>query len=127
METLLNELANLLQVSADSVSKIAESYPALRQQYVVYSIMQNLMGITIFTCLFAIASTFFAAGAFIESKDIVGKELENYKWRFNIWFKAAIGFSIFTVVVYVIASTASAIYAPDINLIKDLIANMKAD
>lgn len=92
METLLNELANLLHVSADSVSKIAESYPALRQQYVVYSIMQNLMGITIFTCLFAIASTFFAAGAFIESKDLVGKELENYKWRFNIWFKAAICF-----------------------------------
>ena len=127
METLLNELANLLHVSADSVSKIAESYPALRQQYVVYSIMQNLMGITIFTCLFAIASTFFAARAFIESKDLVSKELENYKWRFNIWFKAAICFSIFTVVVYVIASTASAIYAPDINLIQDLITRMKAN
>ena len=43
METLLNELANLLHISADSLSKIAESYPILRQQYVIYSIMQNLM------------------------------------------------------------------------------------
>lgn len=53
--------------------------------------------------------------------------ISDYKWRFNIWFKAAICFSIFTVVVYVIASTASAIYAPDINLIQDLITRMKAN
>ena len=58
METLLNELANLLHISADSVSKIAESYPILRQQYVIYSIMQNLMGITIFTGALSAASTF---------------------------------------------------------------------
>lgn len=127
METLLNELANLLHVSADSVSKIAESYPALRQQYVVYSIMQNLMGITLFTGLFAAVSTFFAAKTFIELKYLDDDEFKDYKWRFDIWFKAAIGFSIFTIVVYIVASTASAIYAPDINLIQDVIFKMKGN
>ena len=127
METLLNELANLLHISADSVSKIAESYPMLRQQYVIYSIMQNLMGLTLFTGLFAVVSTFFAAKTFIELKYLDDEELKDYKWRFDIWFKAAIGFSIFTVVVYIIASTVSAIYAPDINLIQDLIFKMKGN
>ena len=127
METLLNELANLLHISADSVSKIAESYPILRQQYVIYSIMQNLMGITLFTGLFAAISTFFAAKTFIELKYLDDDEFRDYKWRFNIWFKAAIGFSIFTIVVYIVASTVSAIYAPDINLIQDVIFKMKGN
>lgn len=124
METLLNELANLLHISAESVSKIAESYPILRQQYIIYSIMQNLMGLTLFTGLFAAVSTLFAAKTFIELK-YLDDEFKDYKWRFNIWFKAAIGFSIFTIVVYIVASTASAIYAPDINLIQDVIFKMK--
>lgn len=127
METLLNELANLLHISADSVSKIAESYPILRQQYVIYSIMQNLMGIAIFTGALSAVSTFFAVSSVIETKALVGRDLENAKWLANLWFKAAIGFSIFTVVVYVIASTASAIYAPDINLIQDVIFKMKGN
>ena len=127
METLLNELANLLQVSADSVSKIAESYPALRQQYIIYSIMQNLMGLTLFTGVLSVVSTFFAVASFIEAKELVDRELENYKWRFKLWLKVAIGFSIFTIIVYVVASTVSAIYAPDINLIQDLITRMKAN
>ena len=127
METLLNELANLLHISADSVSKIAESYPILRQQYVIYSIMQNLMGITLFTGLFAAISTFFAAKTFIELKYLDDEEFKDYKWRFDIWFRAAISFSIFTVVVYIIASTVSAIYAPDINLIQDVIFKMKGN
>lgn len=127
METLLNELANLLHISADSLSKIAESYPILRQQYVIYSIMQNLMGLTLFTGLFAAVSTFFAAKTFIELKYLDDDEFKDYKWRFNIWFKAAIGFSIFTIVVYIVASTVSAIYAPDINLIQDVIFKMKGN
>ena len=127
METLLNELANLLHISADSVSKIAESYPILRQQYVIYSIMQNLMGITLFTDLFAAISTFFAAKTFIELKYMDDEEFNDYKWRFDMWFKAAIGFSIFTIVVYIVASTVSAIYAPDINLIQDVIFKMKGN
>lgn len=84
METLLNELANLLHVSADSVSKIAEYYPALRQQYIIYSIMQNLMGLTLFTGLFAVVSTFFAAKTFIELKYLDDEEFKDYKWRFDI-------------------------------------------
>ena len=127
METLLNELANLLHVSAESVSKIAESYPALRQQYIIYSIMQNLMGLTLFTGVLSVVSTFFAVASFIEAKELVDRELENYKWRFKLWLKVAIGFSIFTIIVYVVASTVSAIYAPDINLIQDLITRMKAN
>ena len=127
METLLNELANLLHISADSVSKIAESYPILRQQYVIYSIMQNLMGLTLFTGLFAVVSTFFAAKTFIELKYLDDDEFKDYKWCFDIWFKAAIGFSIFTIVVYIVASTVSAIYAPDINLIQDVIFKMKGN
>lgn len=127
METLLNELANLLHISAESVSKIAESYPILRQQYVIYSIMQNLMGITIFTGALSAVSTFFAVSSVIETKALVGRDLENAKWRANLWLKAAIGSSIFTVVVYIIASTVSAIYAPDINLIQDLVFKMKGN
>lgn len=127
METLLNELANLLHVSAESVSKIAESYPALRQQYIIYSIMQNLMGLTLFTGVLSVVSTFFAVASFIEAKELVDRELENYKWRFKLWLKVAIGFSIFTIIVYVVASTVSAIYAPDINLMQDLITRMKAN
>mgnify|MGYP000918443820 CR=1 FL=1 len=127
METLLNELANLLHVSAESVSKIAESYPALRQQYIIYSITQNLMGLTLFTGVLSVVSTFFAVASFIEAKELVDRELENYKWRFKLWLKVAIGFSIFTIIVYVVASTVSAIYAPDINLIQDLITRMKAN
>lgn len=127
METLLNELANLLHVSAESVSKIAESYPALRQQYIIYSIMQNLMGLTLFTGVLSVVSTFFAVASFIEAKELVDRELENYKWRFKLWLKVAIGFSIFTIVVYVVASTVSAIYAPDVNLIRDIITNVKAN
>lgn len=127
METLLNELANLLHVSAESVSKIAESYPALRQQYIIYSIMQNLMGLTLFTGVLSVVSTFFAVASFIEAKELVDRELENYKWRFKLWLKVAIGFSIFTIIVYVVASSVSAIYAPDINLIQDLITRMKAN
>lgn len=127
METLLNELANLLHVSAESVSKIAESYPALRQQYIIYSIMQNLMGLTLFTGVLSVVSTFFAVASFIEAKELVDRELENYKWRFKLWLKVAIGFSIFTIIVYVAASSVSAIYAPDINLIQDLITRMKAN
>lgn len=127
METLLNELANLLHISAESVSKIAESYPILRQQYVIYSIMQNLMGITIFTGALSAVSTFFAAKTFIELKYLDDDEFKDYKWRFNIWFKAAIGFSIFTIVIYIVASTVSAIYAPDINLIQDVIFKMKGN
>ncbi len=125
METLLNELANLLHVSADSVSKIAESYPIIRQQYIIYSIMQNLMGLTLFTGLLAVVSTFFAVKTFIELR-YLDDEFKGYKWRFDIWFKTAIGFSIFTIVVYIFASTVSAIYAPDVNLIQDILFKMKA-
>ena len=127
MESLLNEVANLLHVSTESVSKIAESYPALRQQYIIYSIMQNLMGLTLFTGVLSVVSTFFAVASFIEAKELVDRELENYKWRFKLWLKVAIGFSIFTIVVYVVASTVSAIYAPDVNLIRDIITNVKAN
>lgn len=125
METLLNELANLLHVSADSVSKIAESYPALRQQYVIYSIMQNLMGLTLFTGVLAVIFTFLTVVSAADYKDHSGRELENVKWRINLWLKVAVGFSIFTIVVYIVASTASAIYAPDVNLIRDIITNVK--
>ena len=63
----------------------------------------------------------------IELKYLDDDEFKDYKWRFDIWFKAAIGFSIFTIVVYIVASTASAIYAPDINLIQDVIFKMKGN
>ena len=127
METLLNELANLLHISAESVSKIAESYPILRQQYVIYSIMQNLMGLTLFTGLLAVVSTFFAAKTFIGLKYLDDEEFKDCKRLFDMWFKAAIGFSIFTIVVYIVASTVSAIYAPDVNLIQDIIFKMKGN
>lgn len=127
METLLNEFASLLHVSADSVSKIAESYPALRQQYIIYSIMQNLMGLTIFTGILAIVFTFLTVTSASDYKELVGRELENAKWRISLWLKVAVGFTLFTIVVYVVASTVSAIYAPDVNLIRDIITNVKAN
>lgn len=80
MEELLKELANLLHLSQDSLVKLGESYPALRNQYVVYSIASN------FSILAISAASMF-----------------------------------------VISNTAAAIFAPDINLIRDIVTSVKGD
>mgnify|MGYP000895942107 CR=1 FL=1 len=60
MDELLKELANLLHLSQDSIVKIGESYPALRNQYIVYSIASDLSMIAIFAIIAASISIIYA-------------------------------------------------------------------
>lgn len=70
MEELLKELANLLHMSTDSLLKISESYPELRQQYIVYSISSDFIILAFFAAIVAAISIVYANSIESNAKDL---------------------------------------------------------
>lgn len=129
MDELLKELANLLHLSQDSLVKLGESYPALRNQYIVYSIASNFSILAFFAAIASIIMIVYANS--IESNvnylDLEDERSQRAMTRSKKWMKIGMILAISAASMFVISNTAAAIFAPDINLIRDIVANMKGN
>lgn len=125
MDELLKELANLLHLSQDSLVKLGESYPALRNQYIVYSIASDLSMLAIIAIIAAGISIIYANCIASDSKHLIGENCSHAIDRSKIWMKVGVVLLVSSISVYMIAGIAAAVLAPDINLIRDIVANMQ--
>ncbi len=75
MDQLLKELANLLHISTDSLLKIGESYPALRNQYIVYSIASDLTILVFFAAIASVVSVIYANTIESNAKDLRAEKI----------------------------------------------------
>lgn len=127
MDELLKELANLLHLSQDSLVKLGESYPALRNQYIVYSIASDLSMLAIFAIIAASISIIYANCIASDAKKISNEKYDREMTRSKIWMRVGAILLFSSISVYMIAGIAAAVLAPDINLIRDIVANMKGN
>lgn len=125
MEELLKELANLLHMSTDSLLKISESYPELRQQYIVYSIASDFTILTFFAAIASVISIIYANSIESNAKDLRAEKYDRAMKRSKIWMKIGMILAISTVSIYAISSIVAAVFAPDINLIRDIVTRVK--
>lgn len=125
MEELLKELANLLHISTDSLLKIIESYPELRQQYVVYSIASDFTILSVFAIVAAIISIIYANSIESDAKDLRTEKYQHAITRSKKWMKIGVILVISAVSIYAISNIAAAVFAPDINLIETILSNAK--
>ena len=127
MEELLKELANLLHISTDSLLKISESYPALRNQYIVYSIASDLTILAFFAAITSVVSVVYANSIESNAKDLRAEKYDRAMTRSKNWMKIGMILAISAVSVFVISSIIAAVFAPDINLIKTILSNVKGN
>lgn len=127
MDELLKELANLLHLSQDSLVKLGESYPALRNQYIVYSIASDFTILAFFAAIASVVSIIYANSIESNAKDLTAEKYQQAITRSKNWMKIGMILAIFTVSIYMITGIAAAVLAPDINLIRDIVANMKGN
>lgn len=127
MENLLKELANLLHISTDSLLKISESYPALRNQYIVYSIASDLTILVFFAAIASVVSVIYANTIESNAKDLRAEKYDRAMTRSKNWMKIGMILAISAVSVFVISSIIAAVFAPDINLIKTILSNVKGN
>lgn len=125
MEELLKELANLLHMSTDSLLKISESYPGLRQQYVVYSISSDFIILAFFAAIVAAISIVYANSIESNAKDLKAEKYQRAMTRSKNWMKIGMILAISAVSIYTISSVATAVFAPDVNLIRDIVTRVK--
>lgn len=125
MEELLKELANLLHMSTDSLLKISESYPELRQQYIVYSIASDFTILAFFAAIASVISIIYANSIESNAKDLRAEKYDRAMKRSKIWMKIGMILAISTVSIYAISSIVAAVFAPDINLIRDIVTRVK--
>lgn len=127
MEELLKELANLLHISTDSLLKISESYPELRQQYVVYSIASDFSVIAIIATIVAVISIVYSNSIASNAKDLRNDKYQYELTRSKNWMKAGVILLFSAIAVYMISNIAAAVFAPDVNLIRDIVTSVKGD
>lgn len=125
MEELLKELANLLHMSTDSLLKISESYPELRQQYIVYSISSDFIILAFFAAIVAAISIVYANSIESNAKDLRAEKYDRAMRRSKNWMKIGMILAISAVSIYTISSVATAVFAPDVNLIRDIVTRVK--
>lgn len=125
MEELLKELANLLHMSTDSLLKISESYPELRQQYIVYSISSDFIILAFFAAIVAAISIVYANSMASNAKDLRAEKYDRAMTRSKNWMKIGMILAISAVSIYTISSVATAVFAPDVNLIRDIVTGVK--
>lgn len=125
MEELLKELANLLHLSQDSFVKLEGSYPALRNQYIVYSIASDLSMLAIIAIIAAGISIIYANCIASDAKKFSNEKYDREMTRSKIWMRVGAILLFSSISVYMIAGIAAAVLAPDINLIRDIVANMQ--
>lgn len=125
MEKLLKELANLLHMSTDSLLKIGESYPELRQQYIVYSISSDFIILAFFAAIVAAISIVYANSIESNAKDLKAEKYDRAMSRSKNWMKIGMILAISAVSIYTISSVATAVFAPDVNLIRDIVTRVK--
>ena len=125
MEDLLKELANLLHMSTDSLLKIGESYPELRQQYIVYSISSDFIILAFFAAIVAAISIVYANSMASNAKDLRAEKYDRAMTRSKNWMKIGMILAISAVSIYTISSVATAVFAPDVNLIRDIVTKVK--
>ena len=125
MEELLKELANLLHMSTDSLLKISESYPELRQQYIVYSIASDFTILAFFAAIASVISIIYAPSLESNAKDLRSEKYDRAMTRSKNWMKIGMILAISTVSIYAISSIVAAVFAPDINLIRDIVTRVK--
>lgn len=127
MDELLKELANLLHLSQDSLVKLGESYPALRNQYIVYSIASNFSILAFFAAIASIIIVVYANSIESNADYLSDERSQHAIARSKKWMKLGMILAISAASIFVISNTAAAIFAPDINLIRDIVANMKGN
>lgn len=127
MEELLKELADLLHLSQDSLVKLGESYPALRNQYIVYSIASNFSILAFFAAIASIIMIIYANSIESNADYLNDERSQRAITRSKNWMKIGMILAISAASMFVISNTAAAIFAPDINLIRDIVANMKGN
>ena len=127
MDELLKELANLLHLSQDSLAKLSESYPALRNQYIVYSIASNFSILAFFAAIASIIIVVYANSIESNADYLIDERSQRAITRSKKWMKLGMILAISAASTFVISNTAAAIFAPDINLIRDIVANMKGN
>lgn len=125
MEELLKELANLLHMSTDSLLKISESYPELRRQYIVYSISSDFIILAFFAAIVAAISIVYANSIESNAKDLRAEKYDRAMRRSKNWMKIGMILAISAVSIYTISSVATAVFAPDVNLIRDIVTKVK--
>lgn len=125
MEELLKELANLLHMSTDSLLKIGESYPELRQQYIIYSIASDFIILAFFAAIVAAISIVYANLIESNAKDLKAEKYQRAMTRSKNWMKIGMILAISAVSIYTISSVATAVFAPDVNLIRDVVTKVK--
>ena len=125
MEELLKKLANLLHMSTDSLLKISESYPELRQQYVVYSISSDFIILAFFAAIVAAISVVYANSIASNAEDLRAEKYDRTMRRSKNWMKIGMILAISAVSIYTISSVATAVFAPDVNLIRDIVTRVK--
>ena len=127
MDELLKELANLLHLSQDSLVKLGESYPALRNQYAVYSIASNFSILAFFAAIASIIIVVYANSIESNADYLSDERSQRAIARSKKWMKIGMILAISAASIFVISNTAAAIFASDINLIRDIVANMKGN
>lgn len=125
MEELLKELANLLHMSTDSLLKISESYPELRQQYIVYSISSDFIILAFFAAIVAAISIVYANSIASNAEDLRAEKYDRAMRRSKNWMKIGMILAISAVSIYTISRVATAVFAPDVNLIRDIVTRVK--
>ena len=125
MEELLKDLANLLHMSTDSLLKIGESYPELRQQYIVYSITSDFTILAFFAAIASVISIIYANSIESNAKDLRAEKYDRAMTRSKNWMKIGMILAISTVSIYAISSIVAAVFAPDVNLIRDIVTRVK--
>lgn len=105
--------------------KLEESYPALRNQYIVYSIASDLSMLAIIAIIAAGISVIYANCIASDAKKFSNEKYDREMTRSKIWMRVGAILLFSSISVYMIAGIAAAVLAPDINLIRDIVANMQ--
>lgn len=127
MEELLKELSNLLHISKDSLLKISESYPEFRQQYVVYSIASDFSVIAIIATIVAAISIVYANLIASDAKDLRNDKYQYEMTRSKNWMRVGVIILFSSALVFMISNIVAAVFAPDVNLIRDIVTNVKGN
>ena len=112
-------------MSTDSLLKISESYPELRHQYVVYSISSDFIILAFFAAIVAAISIVYANSIESNAKDLKAEKYDRAMRRSKNWMKIGMILAISAVSIYTISSVATAVFASDVNLIRDIVTRVK--
>ncbi len=114
MEVLTSKLAELLQVGVDGATK---AYPVLREQYIWYKVMENIIVIAGIVCFIGML----AAGCVGLSNLLSFAQGDEIGEKMSKIFKTLCVFTMVILIILVTAAILRVVLAPDIMMILEML------